>query len=239
MSSTRRRSVSRPARAEPRFNMIRKAAPPGGLFAFPGPAVLSGWQRLVRCGPIGGNPCGHIGSGPACPPARACGALDSAPGRGDLVVSMVPADMHADLARHCIGHGAHFLWPGHITPELAALDTPARRAGSVLLGEIGVEPGIDHLMAHDLVKAHRHLARPDEPDRVVLHVSLRPEAEARAAGADFPRGRSPALTVRSGIVRSAAAHRPRHPRATGPEHPCRPRGNRPASARPSGNPRSA
>lgn len=82
-------------------------------------------------------------------------AIDADLARGDIVVSMLPAGMHADLARHCIGHGAHFVWPGYITPELAGMDTPARRAGSVLIGEIGLDPGIDHLMAHDLVQAYR------------------------------------------------------------------------------------
>lgn len=82
-------------------------------------------------------------------------ALDGALGRGDIVVSMLPAHLHADVARHAIGRGAHFLWAGYITSELAALDEAARRAGSTLLGEVGLDPGIDHLMAHDLLAAYR------------------------------------------------------------------------------------
>jgi len=81
--------------------------------------------------------------------------LDADLARGDIVVSMLPAHLHADLARHCVGHGAHFLWPGYITPELSEMDSAARRAGSALIGEIGLDPGIDHLMAHDLVNAYR------------------------------------------------------------------------------------
>ena len=81
--------------------------------------------------------------------------LDSVLGRGDIVVSMLRAEDHADLARHCIGRGAHFLWPGHVSPELAGMDDAARRAGSVLMGGIGLDPGLDHLMAQDLVTAYR------------------------------------------------------------------------------------
>lgn len=99
------------------------------------------------------------------------GAVDAALAQGDIVVSMLPAGPHADLARHCVGHGAHFIWPGYITPELAALDDRARRAGSVVLGEVGLSPGIDHLLAHDLVAAYRAAAA-FHPDNVLNFTSL-------------------------------------------------------------------
>jgi saccharopine dehydrogenase (NADP+, L-glutamate forming) len=83
------------------------------------------------------------------------GALEEALRHGDIVVSMLPADMHADLARHCVGHGVHFVSSSYATPELHQLDEPARRAGVAILCEIGLDPGIDHLMAHDLVTAYR------------------------------------------------------------------------------------
>jgi saccharopine dehydrogenase-like NADP-dependent oxidoreductase len=83
------------------------------------------------------------------------GALDAAIVKGDLVVSMLPADQHPAIARLCVGHGAHFVSSSYIAPEMRALDEPARHAGVALVNEVGLDPGIDHLMAHDLVAAYR------------------------------------------------------------------------------------
>lgn len=83
------------------------------------------------------------------------GALEDAIRHGDIVVSMLPMTMHEDLARHCVAHGVHFVSPSYATAELQALDEPARRAGVALLCEVGLDPGIDHVMAHDLVAGYR------------------------------------------------------------------------------------
>jgi saccharopine dehydrogenase-like NADP-dependent oxidoreductase len=83
------------------------------------------------------------------------GALDAAIRKGDLVVSMLPADQHPAIARLCVGHGSHFVSSSYIAPEMRALDEPARHAGVALVNEVGLDPGIDHLMAHDLVAAYR------------------------------------------------------------------------------------
>ncbi len=83
------------------------------------------------------------------------GALDEALAPGDIVVSMLPADMHADLARHCVAQGSHFVSSSYLSPALRALDEPARTAGVTVVNEVGLDPGIDHLMAHDLVAAYR------------------------------------------------------------------------------------
>ncbi|MGB3313436.1 MAG: saccharopine dehydrogenase C-terminal domain-containing protein [Albidovulum sp.] len=83
------------------------------------------------------------------------GALDAALQPGDIIVSMLPAAMHLDLARSCVTKGAHFVSSSYITPDMRTLDEPARAAGVSILGEVGLDPGIDHLMAHDLVAAYR------------------------------------------------------------------------------------
>lgn len=82
-------------------------------------------------------------------------ALYSGLSRGDIVVSMLPADMHADLARHCVLHGAHFVCSSYVTAELRSLDEAARTAGVSLVAEVGLDPGVDHLMAHDLIASYR------------------------------------------------------------------------------------
>ncbi len=74
---------------------------------------------------------------------------------GDVVVSMLPGDWHVPLAKACILARAHFVSSSYIAPEMAALDKGARTAGVALVNEVGLDPGIDHLMAHDLVADYR------------------------------------------------------------------------------------
>jgi len=82
-------------------------------------------------------------------------ALDAALARGDVAVSMLPADQHPGIARVCVARGAHFVSSSYIAPEMRELDDPARLAGVALVNEVGLDPGIDHMMAHDLVAAYR------------------------------------------------------------------------------------
>ncbi len=70
---------------------------------------------------------------------------------GDVVVSMLPGDWHVPLAELCLEKGAHFVSSSYIAPEMRALDDAAREKGLSLVNEIGLDPGIDHLMAHHLV----------------------------------------------------------------------------------------
>lgn len=74
---------------------------------------------------------------------------------GDVVVSMLPGDWHVQLAQLAIDHGAHFVSSSYIAPEMRALDAAAKMAGVALVNEVGLDPGIDHLMAHHLVAEYR------------------------------------------------------------------------------------
>ncbi|MBB93340.1 MAG: saccharopine dehydrogenase [Rhodobacteraceae bacterium] len=75
--------------------------------------------------------------------------------KDDIVVSMLPGDWHVPLAKAAIAAGASFVSSSYISPEMAALDDTARVAGVVLVNEVGLDPGIDHLMAHALVANYR------------------------------------------------------------------------------------
>ncbi|MEB8388773.1 saccharopine dehydrogenase NADP-binding domain-containing protein [Rhodobacteraceae bacterium KMM 6894] len=74
---------------------------------------------------------------------------------GDIVVSMLPGDWHVPLAEMCIAKGAHFVSSSYIAPEMRALNAQAQAAGLCVVNEIGLDPGIDHLMAHTLVADYR------------------------------------------------------------------------------------
>ncbi|WP_412509623.1 saccharopine dehydrogenase family protein [Roseovarius sp. SYSU LYC5161] len=81
--------------------------------------------------------------------------LAAAVEKGDVVVSMLPGDWHVPVAEMCIGKGAHFVSSSYIAPEMRELDARARAAGVCCVNEVGLDPGIDHLMAHHLVAEYR------------------------------------------------------------------------------------
>jgi saccharopine dehydrogenase (NADP+, L-glutamate forming) len=93
-------------------------------------------------------------------------ALDLAP--GDVVVSMLPGDWHVPLAQKAIGAGAHFVSSSYIAPEMRALDEAAKAAGVVLVNEVGLDPGIDHLMAHALVAEFKAAGSPGADEAVAF-----------------------------------------------------------------------
>lgn len=89
-------------------------------------------------------------------------ALAAEVAAGDVVVSMLPADRHPALARMCIERRAHFVSSSYISPEMAKLEQAAMDAGVALVNEVGLDPGIDHLMAHELVADYRQIAQPGD-----------------------------------------------------------------------------
>jgi saccharopine dehydrogenase (NADP+, L-glutamate forming) len=75
--------------------------------------------------------------------------------QGDVLVSMLPADFHVPLAELAIAKGAHFVSSSYISPEMRSLHAHAQLKGLCLVNEVGLDPGIDHLMAHHLVASYR------------------------------------------------------------------------------------
>ncbi|MBU2971707.1 saccharopine dehydrogenase NADP-binding domain-containing protein [Pseudoalteromonas sp. C2R02] len=70
---------------------------------------------------------------------------------GDVVISMLPATMHVQVAEICLGHKAHFVSSSYVSPEMQALDEKAKAADLSFVNEVGLDPGLDHLLAHALV----------------------------------------------------------------------------------------
>jgi alpha-aminoadipic semialdehyde synthase len=65
----------------------------------------------------------------------------------NLVISYVPFQLHPRIARQCIAHRVNMVTASYISPALQELDEPAREAGITLFNEIGLDPGIDHMLA--------------------------------------------------------------------------------------------
>ena len=69
----------------------------------------------------------------------------------DLVVSMLPARFHIDVAKDCIRFKTNLITPSYVSDEMLALDADAKAAGIIMMNEIGVDPGIDHMSAKKLL----------------------------------------------------------------------------------------
>jgi saccharopine dehydrogenase-like NADP-dependent oxidoreductase len=82
-------------------------------------------------------------------------ALTAALQPGDIAISMLPADQHVKIAMACLATNANFVSSSYIAPEMRALDEEFKSKGLVSINEVGLDPGIDHLMAHDLVARYR------------------------------------------------------------------------------------
>nr|MBA2321793.1 saccharopine dehydrogenase NADP-binding domain-containing protein [Deltaproteobacteria bacterium] len=70
-----------------------------------------------------------------------------------VVVSLLPAGFNPAVARLCIAAGRPFVNTSYTAPEMWALDEAARKAGVLVLNEIGLDPGIDHMSAVALVRS--------------------------------------------------------------------------------------
>jgi len=69
----------------------------------------------------------------------------------DLVVSMIPPSMHIIVANACLKHRINMVTTSYISPEMEALDGEAKKAGIIILNEIGEDPGIDHMGAMQMI----------------------------------------------------------------------------------------
>ncbi len=65
----------------------------------------------------------------------------------DIVVSMLPARFHLEVVKDCIKLKINIITPSYVSKEMQALDQEAREAGIIIMNEIGVDPGMDHMSA--------------------------------------------------------------------------------------------
>ena len=65
----------------------------------------------------------------------------------DLVISMVPYAFHPKVAELCIAYKKHMVTTSYVSEAMKKLDPDARKAGILILNELGLDPGIDHMEA--------------------------------------------------------------------------------------------
>ena len=69
----------------------------------------------------------------------------------DIVISMLPAFMHIAVAKDCVKLKKHLVTASYVSNEISSLDLAAKQAGVLLLNEIGLDPGIDHMSAMSVI----------------------------------------------------------------------------------------
>uniref|UniRef100_F6ZU97 Saccharopine dehydrogenase n=3 Tax=Ciona intestinalis TaxID=7719 RepID=F6ZU97_CIOIN len=72
----------------------------------------------------------------------------------DLVISLLPHTIHPPIAKLCIENKKNFVTASYVSPQIKELEKSALDAGISIVMEVGVDPGIDHMLAmqcfHDI-----------------------------------------------------------------------------------------
>lgn len=71
--------------------------------------------------------------------------------KADVVISLLPANLHPLVARECIALKKHFLNASYLSDEILGMDKLARQHGLLFLSECGLDPGIDHMTAMQVI----------------------------------------------------------------------------------------
>ena len=87
--------------------------------------------------------------------------------KADIVISMLPARFHIEVAKDCVTYGKNMVTASYISDEMQALDQQVKDKGLVFMNEIGVDPGIDHMSAMQVIDRIR-----DKGGKMILFESF-------------------------------------------------------------------
>lgn len=71
--------------------------------------------------------------------------------KSDIVVSMLPARFHIEVAKDCLKFGKNLITASYVSEEMQLLDNSVKEKGLLFLNEMGVDPGIDHMSAMKVI----------------------------------------------------------------------------------------
>jgi len=69
----------------------------------------------------------------------------------NIVISMLPAHLHINVAKDCLEYGKNMVTASYISNEMKALHEEAVEKNLVFMNEIGLDPGIDHMSAMQVI----------------------------------------------------------------------------------------
>jgi saccharopine dehydrogenase-like NADP-dependent oxidoreductase len=73
--------------------------------------------------------------------------------RADIVLSLMPPHLHILLAEDCLKYKKHLITSSYISEEMQALNEKAKEAGVMFMCEMGLDPGIDHMIASKIINS--------------------------------------------------------------------------------------
>uniref|UniRef100_A0A452RM89 Alpha-aminoadipic semialdehyde synthase, mitochondrial n=1 Tax=Ursus americanus TaxID=9643 RepID=A0A452RM89_URSAM len=77
--------------------------------------------------------------------------LSSLVAKQDLVISLLPYALHPLVAKACITSKVNMITASYITPALKELEKSVEDAGITVIGELGLDPGLDHMLAMETI----------------------------------------------------------------------------------------
>lgn len=87
--------------------------------------------------------------------ADVAGRLDALMKASDVVISLLPAPMHVAVAKVAIENQVPMVTASYVSPEMSKLNDAAEKAKVLILNEVGLDPGIDHLSAMSMIDTAR------------------------------------------------------------------------------------
>ena len=78
-------------------------------------------------------------------------ARKEAVSNASIVVSMLPARLHIKVAKDCIQYKKHLVTASYVSDEIMKLHNKAKDLGLVFMNEVGLDPGIDHMSAMEVL----------------------------------------------------------------------------------------
>lgn len=68
-----------------------------------------------------------------------------------IVISMLPAHLHIEIAKDCLEFKKHLVTASYISDAMLALNEEAKKNNLIFMNEIGLDPGIDHMSAMKVI----------------------------------------------------------------------------------------
>ncbi len=93
--------------------------------------------------------------------------LEKCIANADLVISMLPARFHIKVAENCLKLGKNLITASYVSDEMQKLDEAVKEKGLVFMNEIGLDPGIDHMSAMQVIDRIR-----DKGGKILLFESF-------------------------------------------------------------------
>jgi saccharopine dehydrogenase-like NADP-dependent oxidoreductase len=78
--------------------------------------------------------------------------------QADLVVSLMPPHLHIHLAKDCLQYKKNLITSSYISPEMKEMDKAVKDAGLMFMCEMGLDPGIDHMTANQIIHSIQRVA---------------------------------------------------------------------------------